>query len=146
MRIDALEADRWNRLHPEDAPRQSYVTGCLENKDGPVIAASDSIAAWPDQIARWVPNRFLPLGTDGFGRSDSREALRRHFEVDGEHIAVATLAALAQEGAIKPEKVTEAIEQYGIDSERLSPFLTGEPKDTAERPADEGRAQGGESD
>ncbi|MDQ3618920.1 MAG: pyruvate dehydrogenase (acetyl-transferring), homodimeric type [Actinomycetota bacterium] len=146
MRIDALEADRWNRLHPEDAPRQSYVTGCLENKDGPVIAASDSIAAWPDLIARWVPNRFLPLGTDGFGRSDSREALRRHFEVDGEHIAVATLAALAQEGAIKPEKVTEAIEQYGIDPERLSPFLTGEPKDTGERPSDEGRAQGGESD
>ena len=82
---------------------------------------SDSIKAVPDQVARWVPGPFVPLGTDGFGRSDAREELRRFFEVDAEHIVVATLAALAESGDIKPEAVTEAIERYDIDPERMSP-------------------------
>jgi len=76
-----------------------------------------------DQVARWVPARFLPLGTDGFGRSDSRAALRRHFEIDAEHIVVATLALLAEAGDIKPEVVTEAIKRYEIDPETTSPVF-----------------------
>jgi pyruvate dehydrogenase E1 component len=123
LRIEALETERWNRLHPEEPRRQPFVTEQLESKEGPVIAASDSIKATADQIARWVPTRFLPLGTDGFGRSDSREQLRRHFEVDAEHIAVAVLSALADSGDAKPEEVTEAITRYEIDPERTSPYF-----------------------
>jgi pyruvate dehydrogenase E1 component len=121
LRAQALEVERWNRLHPEEAPRQPYVVDCLEPHDGPVVAASDFMKAVPDQIARWVPAPFLSLGTDGFGRSDSREALRRFFEVDSEHIVVATLSALAKFGDVKPEEVSDAIRRYEIDPERLSP-------------------------
>ncbi|MGH2694200.1 MAG: pyruvate dehydrogenase (acetyl-transferring), homodimeric type [Actinomycetota bacterium] len=125
LREEALETERWNRLHPEEAPRQPYVTSSLENRDGPVIAVSDSMKAVPDQIARWVPQPFVPLGTDGFGRSDVRTQLRRFFEIDAENVAVAALAALAQAGDIKPEQVTDAIRRYEIDPERLSPLLGG---------------------
>ncbi|MGH2819147.1 MAG: transketolase-like TK C-terminal-containing protein, partial [Actinomycetota bacterium] len=121
LRVDALEADRWNRLHPEEAARQPYVTSQLEPAEGPVVAAGDSIKAVPDQIARWVPNFYVPLGTDGFGRSSSREELRRFFEVDAEHVTVATLWALANTGDVKPEEVTDAIKRYDIDPERVSP-------------------------
>jgi pyruvate dehydrogenase E1 component len=114
LRSDALEAERWNRLHPEEARKQPYVSRVLESVEGPVIAASDSIKAVPDQVARWVPAPFVPLGTDGFGRSDTREALRRHFEVDAESIVATTLAALA---------VSDAIARYGIDPDRTSPYL-----------------------
>jgi pyruvate dehydrogenase E1 component len=124
LRVEALEVERWNRLHPEEAARQPYVTTALESKEGPVIATSDSIKATVDQIARWVPNRFVALGTDGFGRSDSREQLRRHFEVDAEHIVVAALSALAQSGDAKPEEVSEAIKRYEIDPARPSPFFS----------------------
>ena len=123
LRVDALAAERWNRLHPEEPRRTPYVTEVLENAEGPVIAVSDSIKAVPDQIARWVPSRFVPLGTDGFGRSDTREALRRYFEIDAEHIVVATLAALADSGDIKPELVTEAIARFEIDPERVLPDI-----------------------
>jgi pyruvate dehydrogenase E1 component len=123
LRVEALEVERWNRLHPEEPRRQPFVTELLESKEGPVIAVSDSIKATADQIARWIPNRFLPLGTDGFGRSDSREQLRRHFEIDAEHIAVAVLSALADSGDAKPEEVTEAITRYEIDPERISPYF-----------------------
>jgi pyruvate dehydrogenase E1 component len=122
LRVEALETERWNRLHPEEAARQPYVTSALESKEGPVIATSDSIKATPDQIARWVPSRFVPLGTDGFGRSDSREHLRRHFEIDAEHIVVAVLSTLAQSGDAKPEEVSEAIKRYEIDPDRPSPY------------------------
>jgi pyruvate dehydrogenase E1 component len=118
LRVDGLETERWNRLHPEQARRQPYVTQCLEAAEGPVVAVSDSIRAVPDQIARWVPAPFVPLGTDGFGRSDNRVSLRRHFEIDAEHVVVATLAALAEFGDVKPEAVTEAITRYGIDPEK----------------------------
>jgi pyruvate dehydrogenase E1 component len=120
LRSDGLEVERWNRLHPDRARRQPYVTEQLENRDGPVVAASDSMKAVPDQIARWVPAPFVPLGTDGFGRSDHRAALRRHFEVDAEHIVVATLAALAEFGELKPEAVTEAVGRYEIDPDKAS--------------------------
>jgi pyruvate dehydrogenase E1 component len=121
LRLDALEIDRWNRLHPEEAKRSPYVTSVLEGAEGPVIAVSDSMKAVPDQIARWVPRPFVPLGTDGFGRSDTRDALRRFYEVDAEHVAVATLSAFADLGEVKPEAVSEAIRKHGIDPDRPSP-------------------------
>jgi pyruvate dehydrogenase E1 component len=121
LRVDGLETERWNRLHPDEPRRQPYVAQCLENAEGPVIAVSDSMKSVPDQIARWVPSPFVPLGTDGFGRSDTRAALRRHFEIDAEHIAVAALAALAEFGDVKPEAVADAIKRYEIDPERITP-------------------------
>jgi pyruvate dehydrogenase E1 component len=123
LRVDGLETERWNRLHPDQPRRQPYVTKQLESAEGPVVAVSDSIKAVPDQVARWVPAPFVPLGTDGFGRSDTRAALRRYFEVDAHHIVVATLAALAEFGDVKPEEVQDAIGRYDIDPDRISPGL-----------------------
>jgi pyruvate dehydrogenase E1 component len=123
LRVDALETERWNRLHPDEARRVPYVTRMLEAAEGPVVAVSDSIKMVPDQIARWIPQPYIPLGTDGFGRSDNRAALRRHFEIDPENIAVATLAGLAELGEIKPEVVSDAIKRFGIDPERTPPFF-----------------------
>jgi pyruvate dehydrogenase E1 component len=123
LRVDGLETERWNRLHPEEARRQPFVTRSLESVEGPVVAVSDFMKAVPDQIARWVPAPFVPLGTDGFGRSDDRPALRRHFEIDPEHIVVATLAALAEFGDLKPELVSDAIKRFQIDPERTPPLF-----------------------
>ncbi len=120
LRNDALETERWNRLHPDQRPRRSYVSEQLGGR-GPVIAASDFMKAVPDQIARWAGQPFLPLGTDGFGRSDTREALRRHFEVDAEHITVAALHTLAQCEQYSPADVAAAIREHGIDPERADP-------------------------
>ena len=98
-----------------------FVTEALTEADGPVVAVTDFMKAVPDQIARWVPARYTTLGTDGFGRSDTREALRRHFEVDEGHIVVAVLQALAADGAAKPQEVEAAIDKYGIDREAPDP-------------------------
>ena len=87
-----------------------------------MIAVSDYMKMVPDQVARWVPGRFVPLGTDGFGRSDTREALRRFFETDTGHVVVATLAALAEDGKVKADAVTDAIARYGIDPELVDPL------------------------
>ena len=116
--MDALESERWNRLHPGEPKREPYVARCLGPQEGPVVAVSDSIKAVPDQIARWVHQPYLSLGTDGFGRSDTRDALRRLFEIDPEHVAVAVLSALADMGEVKPEAVSDAITKYGIEPER----------------------------
>ena len=121
LRSEALGVERWNRLHPGEARRTSFVTRQLEGVQGPVIAVSDHMKAVPDQIARWVPQPFVPLGTDGFGRSDTRQDLRRFFEVDAQHVAVAALSALADVGEVKPEKVDEAIKTYDINPDRPSP-------------------------
>ncbi len=123
LRVDALETERWNRLHPEEPKRQPYVTWCLEPHNGPVIGVSDWMKATQDQIARWVPAPYAVLGTDGFGRSDGRKELRRHFEVDAENIAVATLASLAEFGDLKPEAVSEAINRFGLDPDRTPPYF-----------------------
>ncbi len=123
LRVDALDAERWNRLHPGEPKRQPYVTWCLEPHQGPVIAVSDWIKAVHDQVARWVPAPFVSLGTDGFGRSDDRAALRRHFEVDAENIVVATLSALSEFGDLKPEVVTQAISRFGLDPDRTPPYF-----------------------
>jgi pyruvate dehydrogenase E1 component len=122
LREDALDAERWNRLHPGETRRVPYVTTTLENVGGPVIAISDFMTSVPDQIARWVPSRFTPLGTDGFGRSDTREALRRFFEVDTGHVVVAVLSGLAADGLIDDVVVKDAIARYGIDPNSPDPW------------------------
>jgi len=114
LRRDGLAVDRHNLLHPNDT-RTAYVTEKLAKTDGPVIAVSDFMRAVQDQIQPWVANPFLSLGTDGFGLSDTRGALRRHFKVDAESIVVATLSSLAQSGDIKKSVVEEAISKYQID-------------------------------
>jgi len=120
LRNDALDAERWNRLHPDQAPRKAFVAEQLGGK-GPIVAASDYLKLVPDQISRWVGQPFLPLGTDGFGRSDTREALRRHFEVDAEHIAVAGLHGLQLCEQFAPADVAIAIRDLGLDPERIDP-------------------------
>jgi pyruvate dehydrogenase E1 component len=124
LRRDGLRTERWNRLHPTKAPRRSYVEICLEGQPGPVIAATDYIKAYADQIRPFVPGRYTVLGTDGFGRSDYRRALRSFFEVDRHHVAVAALHSLAQEGAVPASKVADAIKKYGIDPEKPDPSLS----------------------
>jgi pyruvate dehydrogenase E1 component len=124
LREDALAVERWNRLHPGEAPRTSRVADLLGESNGPIVAVTDFMALVPDQIARFVPGRsFTPLGTDGMGRSDTREALRRFFEVDAGHVVVATLAALAHQGDVKPEVVADAIARYDIDPDAVDPYL-----------------------
>jgi pyruvate dehydrogenase E1 component len=124
LRRDALACDRWNRLHPGEPSRRPYLLETLGETEGPVVAASDSMKAVPDQIARWLPGRFHVLGTDGFGRSDTRAELRRFFEVSAEQIAATTLAALAREGKLEAKRVTEALEEMGIDTEAPDPART----------------------
>jgi pyruvate dehydrogenase E1 component len=124
LRRDALECERWNLLHPDQEPRTSYLRQCLGTTDGPVVAVSDYLRLVSEQIALWLPGRLVPLGTDGFGRSDTRQALRRHFEVDAEHIAVAALGALCRRGKVKATRVREAMKRFQIDPDRESPILT----------------------
>ncbi len=121
LRRDALAVERWNRLHPEAAPRVPYVTAQLAPTDGPIVASTDYIALLPQMVAPWIPRTYSVLGTDGFGRSDTREALRRFFEVDAENIAAAALAALAKDGAIPASEARAAIETLGLSGEREMP-------------------------
>jgi pyruvate dehydrogenase E1 component len=121
LRNEALAVERWNRLHPGEPQRVPYITRALESSSGPVIASSDFMKAVPDMVSRWIGRPFTSLGTDGFGRSDTREALRRHFEIDAEHIVVATLASLCQQGLVPPGVVARAIQEYGIDPEKTEP-------------------------
>src|SRR5438034_1013140 len=123
LREDALSVERWNRLHPTEPARTPYVTEQLGSTEGPIVAVTDFMKAVPDQVARFVPQPFVSLGTDGYGFSDTREALRRHFEVDAAHIVVATLSSLARQGDVKDEAVAEAIQRYGIDPETVDPRL-----------------------
>jgi pyruvate dehydrogenase E1 component len=121
LREEALSAERWNRLHPTEPARVPYLTEALSNADGPFVAVTDFMKVVPDQVARWVPGNFTPLGTDGYGRSDTRAKLRRHFEVDAAHIIVAVLQALAETGDGKAEEVADAIATYEIDAEAPDP-------------------------
>ena len=121
LRNDALECERWNRLHPTERPRVPYVNEALEEAEGPFVGVSDFMKAVPDQISRWVREPYVSLGTDGFGRSDTREDLRRHFEIDAAHITAAALHALSLAGEMKPERAREAIDATGIDPEALPP-------------------------
>jgi pyruvate dehydrogenase E1 component len=121
LRRDGLETERWNLLHPLEEQRVSYVASALGDRGGPVVASTDYLRAVPDQIRQWVPGRYRVLGTDGYGRSDSRRALRRFFEVDRHYVAVAALRELAAEGAIEPGVVAEAITKYQIDVDAPTP-------------------------
>jgi pyruvate dehydrogenase E1 component len=122
LRRDGMAAARWNLLHPAEKPRTSYVEQCLASTQGPVIASTDYIRAFADQIREFVPRRFKALGTDGFGRSDSRDNLRRFFEVNRFYVALAALKSLAEEGTIPAAKVGEAIAKYGIDADKPAPW------------------------
>jgi pyruvate dehydrogenase E1 component len=121
LRRDGLEVDRWNRLHPTEPPRAAYVTGLLRGRQGPVIAATDYMKSFADQIRCWVEAPYVVLGTDGYGRSDTRAALRRFFEVDRAHVALAALEGLAEAGSVPRERLAEAIEKLGIDPEAPNP-------------------------
>ncbi|HYA00844.1 MAG TPA: pyruvate dehydrogenase (acetyl-transferring), homodimeric type [Candidatus Binatia bacterium] len=121
LRNEALEAERWNRLHPEQEPRVPYVLQLLGDRPGPIVAVTDYVKAVPDQVARFVPQDFIALGTDGFGRSDTRQALRRHFETDAEHVTVAVLDGLARAGELPRHEVAAALEQYEISAELPDP-------------------------
>ena len=125
LRRDALETERWNRLHPSEPARKPYIAEALADAAGPVVAASDYMKILPDMIRPWVPLDLVSLGTDGFGRSDTREALRRHFEVDAECIAVAALHALSSQGRIGPDRVARAIEDLGVDPAKANPVAAG---------------------
>jgi pyruvate dehydrogenase E1 component len=122
LRRDGMAAARWNLLHPAEKPRLSYVEQCLADTAGPVIASTDYVRTYADQIREFIPRRYRVLGTDGFGRSDSRENLRRFFEVDRHYVAIAALRALAEDGTIPAAKVAEAIKKYGIDAEKPAPW------------------------
>jgi pyruvate dehydrogenase E1 component len=121
LRNEALSCERWNRLHPSQPRRVAYVTQALESAPGPVVAVSDHIKAVPDMVARWVGRPFTALGTDGYGRSDTRETLRRFFEIDAEHVVVATLAVLAQQGQLEPGVAERAIQEFGIGPDYREP-------------------------
>ncbi|HTL69885.1 MAG TPA: pyruvate dehydrogenase (acetyl-transferring), homodimeric type, partial [Candidatus Eisenbacteria bacterium] len=121
LRSEALEAQRWNRLHPESAPKKSYLENALAGQDGVFVAVSDNMKIVPDQIAPWVPGGLTTLGTDGFGRSDTRPNLRRFFEVDAESTVVATLYALHRAGKVDAKTVSKAVKDLGVDPEKVHP-------------------------
>jgi pyruvate dehydrogenase E1 component len=124
LRREGMEVDRWNLLNPDAPSRKSYVEQCLEGRKGPVVAATDYMRTFADQIRPWVKRNYTVLGTDGFGRSDFRRQLRKYFEVDRHYVAVAALKALAEEGAVRASKAAEAIKKYGIDTSKPCPWVT----------------------
>ena len=122
LREQALGVERWNRLHPDSVPQLALVAELLQSAPGPIVATTDFMKIVPEQVARFIIDKqFVPLGTDGMGRSDTREALRHHFEVDTGHVVVATLAALSHDGVIEASKVKDAINRYDIDPEAIDP-------------------------
>ena len=121
LRRNALETERWNHLHPEAEAKKSYLEQCLADRPGPYIAATDYMKIVADQIHGWVPGSYVSLGTDGYGRSDCRAALRDHFEVDRRYITVTALKALADDGVLDQKTVAQAIQKYGIDPEKPDP-------------------------
>jgi pyruvate dehydrogenase E1 component len=123
LRREGLACERWNLLHPEAKPRVPYVTGKLQDRAGPIVAASDYIKTFADQIRPFIPQgrSYRVLGTDGFGRSDSRAKLRHFFEVDRCFVAISALRALMDSGEVKPKTVAEAIKKYGINPDKADP-------------------------
>jgi pyruvate dehydrogenase E1 component len=122
LRRDALECERFNRLHPEAPRREPYVRQMLAKTTGPIVATSDYMRALPELVGPYLDGRLLALGTDGFGRSETRKALRRFFEVDAESVVVAALTALADHGEWGRDAVRQAITDLGIDPERPDPW------------------------
>ena len=124
LKRDGDDVSRWNMLHPDKKPKMSHVEKCLLDTDGPVVAATDYVKLFADQIRAYVPRSYSVLGTDGFGRSDSRKALRKHFEVDRYYIAVASLNALMEDGSVSFKTVNAAIKKYGIDPNKNNPLMS----------------------
>jgi pyruvate dehydrogenase E1 component len=124
LRRDALEVERWNRLHPAETPRTPYIVDVLKGYDGPIVAATDYMKVVPDQIAPWLPGRLTSLGTDGFGRSDNREYLRQHFEISSQAITAAALSALAKDGKFDKSKAAKAVIDLGLKPESPDPVTT----------------------
>jgi pyruvate dehydrogenase E1 component len=122
LRADALAVDRWNRLHPEAEPRVPVVSQVLPDDGRPIVVATDWIRSYPDMVAPWLPANRLVLGTDGFGRSDSREALRSLFEIDPPHVAAAAMVGLARAGQLKASQAAAAMRDLGVDPEASDPL------------------------
>ncbi len=121
LRRDALSVERWNRLHPAEPEKRPYILSALDGSEGPIVAASDFMKVVPDQLSPWLRGRLVTLGTDGFGRSDNREYLRRHFEVNAESIAGAALSRLAREGKFDAARARQAFEELGVNTEKIDP-------------------------
>ena len=121
LRRDALAAERWNRLHPAEKAKRPFILEALSGADGPIVAASDYMKIVPDQLAPWLSGRMVTLGTDGFGRSDNRQHLRRHFEVNAESIAAAALSRLARDGKFDARKAQKAFKDLDVDTEKIDP-------------------------
>jgi pyruvate dehydrogenase E1 component len=123
LRRDALAIERWNRLHPAEPEKRPYILDVLKGADGPIVAATDYMKAVPDQLSPWLTNRLVSLGTDGFGRSDNREHLRRFFEVNAESIVAAALSRLAREGKFDAQRAQKALAELGVESEKVDPAI-----------------------
>lgn len=122
LREDALSVERWNKFNPNDEAKTPYVTQQLQDGQGPVVAVTDYMRSVPEMVERFVPRRFAVLGTDGYGRSDDRQALRAFFEVDTANVVVAVLAALSEDGLVPRDKVAEAIAHYGLATDAPDPW------------------------
>ena len=122
LRRDAQSVSRWNMLHPEEEARTSYLAGCLEGHEGPVIASTDYMRIYADQLREYIPRTYKVLGTDGFGRSDTRAKLREFFEVNRYYVTVAALTALAEEGKVERTVVAKAMQKFGINPEKPAPW------------------------
>jgi pyruvate dehydrogenase E1 component len=122
LRRDGLACEHWNLLHPESKPKLPYVTQLLQDREGPVVFASDYMKSFGEQIRPYVPHRYTVLGTDGFGRSDTRPKLRWHFEVDRYFVVIAALRALAEDGKFTHKDVAKAIKKFGIDPNKRDPM------------------------
>lgn len=121
LRREALGVERWNRMHPAEPEKTPYIVSALARAKGPIVAATDYMKAVPDQVAPWLTTRLVSLGTDGFGRSDNREHLRRHFEVNAEAVVTATLSKLARDGKFDAKRAQKAFGELGVDTERGDP-------------------------
>ena len=121
LRGEAIGVERWNRLHPTENPRQPHITSILNSTEGPVVAVTDFMKLVPDQIGRFVPRNYVTLGTDGFGRSDGRAALRRYFETDSGHVVLAVLSELVRQGKLEAAVTADAMARYGINPDAPDP-------------------------
>ena len=119
-----MEVQRWNMLHPNEKQKMSYVEKCLKDKKGPVIAASDYMKIYADQIRPYVKAKYVVLGTDGFGRSDTRKQLRHHFEVNSHYIAIAAIYSLVEKGELDKSVLNSAMQKYGIDPDKADPVVS----------------------
>jgi pyruvate dehydrogenase E1 component len=122
LRREAQAVDRWNMMHPTDEPRVPYVTECLKDRQGPVIASTDYMRMFADQLREFIPHRYKVLGTDGFGRSDTRTKLREFFEVNRYYVVLAALKALQEDGKVPATEVAKAMQKFNLNPEKPAPW------------------------